>query len=443
MAQIIQTGTAIAVTYGTGIVNSGLGGILGGSLGPRIRRTKHEISKLEAMQDTAKRVKEKSEKELEKAQEWAESGEILLDVAILSNQDVPDAAKQPVKTTADKIQIITEDRFSSALVCKQLDQLKSSLKIDKANQGSSYAQMVMGGAQIAVATSSIGHVAGVVAKAVVGFSFLSSLLYLGASIYGFAVAINQLSDNRNKQTQINNLITQTQSFKTTSKNEEEAFNSVKDSEILMLQHSLDALKAEEALLLQQRNSQGINIIAALLSLAAMALFSAGPQGTVYYALLAGSVLLPLIAIAYSTYSMNEKKYMEELQRLLQKAPSMLELPTENIGHETQALATNLIQRLVSIIVTDNDVRTRLNELLEKLDKCEDAAARMEGLKKLYSYMMQLQERSNKVDLQSRLKVADLAHEDLAPKKEKEVEPTHIEPAWINVLAFNSELASHL
>ena len=412
MAQIIvPTITALAVTYGAGATNTLLGGGLGFFLGRRVQRIDKEIAKLKEIQASEKRFKKAREKEKEELIKASEKP--LGRSRVLSDKADPKVPKQPVQTTADKIKIITEDRFSSSLVSKQLTQLEKTRRIDKANQGSCYAQMAMGAGQIAVATSSIGHVAGIVAKAVIGFSLLSSLLYLGASAYGFARAIAQLSDNRKKQEVINRAIEQIEYLKTESPREKQTFNSVKEAELALLQHSLKALKAEEGLLIQQRNSQLINIIAALLSLAAMALFTVGPQGIVYYALLAGSILLPLIALGYSAYSMNEKKYMAELHHLLQNAPSMLQFPQDKeIGKDTLALVEHLLEKIVSLEVTDPSAREELRTLFQDLKTETNAEIRLKSLKELYAYLMKLQERSNKVDLEFRLKIEGMSMEEL-------------------------------
>lgn len=408
---IVPTATALATTYGAGIANVGMGGLFSGLLGRRVQRIDKEIAKYKECQRINKEL-QKISNTIKIDKESEERSEILFEADALSSESDPKASEaKPLHETANKIKEICEDHFTDALITKQIKQLNSARKIDRANQGSSLAQLVMGAGQIAVATSSIGHVAAIVSKAVIGFSFLSSLLYLGASIYGCATAMSELSENRQKQEEIKAVLEQ---LKTLLSNNPE-FKELNSAEINMLTESLNALKTEEALLIQQRNTQAINIIAALLSLVAMALFTAGPQGTVYYAFLAASIILPLVAVGYSYFSMSEKKYIQQEVIALLKNSPVPEINLENAKEEDLLAFETLLSKLVSLEVSDPEKRKELNDFFQKLPK-ESVEAQRASVKKLYTYLFKLHQRLQHEDLTRRLKVEGLSREEVAPKK---------------------------
>jgi hypothetical protein len=406
---IIPTLTVLTVTYGAGATNSAMGGFFTGSLEQRIRRILERIKFYETMKRECANL-EKPEKE---------DSDILLDSRKLESIAKPiDPKTTPTQKTVDKIIGISDDNFTTTLISKHLTQLKDTLRTDRANQLSSAAQMAMGVGQIAVATSAIGQATAIVAKAVTGFSFISSILYLGASVYGLGAAVSQLFDNRQKQAEINLAI---QTLSETQNGPE--LDPIRRQEIEILSSSLEMLQTEEALLVQQRNSQAINSVAALMSIAALALFTAGTQGVgplIYYALLAGSVLLPLIALGYSTSSMNESKYANELAALLAKLPSITKTLIKKANSEVLEDYNFLIARIINFKNDDFQMRQDFNNLLDTLKKeleqptssPEVEKERLDALNDLFNHLLKLHEGLIRDDLFCRLKVAGMSAEEI-------------------------------
>jgi hypothetical protein len=288
----------------------------------------------------------------------------------------------------------------------------------------------MGSAQVAVATSSIGHATFAVTMAAIGLSFISAIFYLGASIYGFAIAQKQLSENRQRQQAVLQAITSIQ-VKTNKAYEERVSIDTDSSWVLVreeididsaqvetLKNTLETLKTEEAFLVQQRNFQAINAVAALLSLVAVCLFTAGTQGLgpiIYYVLLAASIVLPLIAMGYSHYSMNETKYMKALQDQLDRFP-LAWAAVKIDKNTTPESLLDLIIPMLNLEITDPATRKKVKELLENfIDRLSlsNAEEQKKKLHELFTYLTTLQDRLIKEDLYCRLKIAGMTLDDLA------------------------------
>lgn len=398
---IISTAAGIAAAYGAGTANCVGGGAMGLVARPRLERAAHEVAKYKILKNDIQQYRQER-------QARPTSGD-------------------PFHDTVDKIKIATEDCFESALISRQVKHAESSYRVDKANQASFYAQSVMGGAQVAVATSSIGHATFAVTMAAIGFSFISAIFYLGASIYGFAIAQKQLSENRQRQQDVLQAIGSSQAKNNTDY--EECVSTGPDSDILVqneididtaqvegLKNTLEALKTEEAFLVQQRNTQAINIVAALMSLVAVCLFTAGTQGigpAIYYVLLAGSILLPLIAMGYSHCSMNETKYMKALQDQLDRSAWK---PVKIDENTTPESLLELIIPMLNLEVTDPEARKEVKKLLDTLISLLESPVGQEQTKKLhelFEYLQTLHDRLTKEDLYCRLKIAGMTPADLA------------------------------
>ena len=215
------------------------------------------------------------------------------------------------------------------LISKRLRYERAMQRIDRSNQASIFFQGAQGVGQIASATAELGHATLAVAKTATYFSLISSFFYLAASVYGLIAFSLQLSKNRDAQAHIHTLLEEINSYPSPA---EDATSVVRGKDQLTnvekdrLKKELAALKSEENLLIQSRNFQLINAIAALMGATATILYLLGTHGfgvIAYYALTVGSGVLPLAAMGYTHFSTNTKKHQQTLANILEQGEAPL------------------------------------------------------------------------------------------------------------------------
>jgi hypothetical protein len=207
--------------------------------------------------------------------------------------------------------LTTLNRYQT-FVSKRLKQERSAQKIDRGNQVSFFFQAIQGMGQIAQATGRVGPALTALGALVTGFSLISSLFYLGASVYGVISFSEQLSKNRAAQL---DLIVK--------------LNAHTPLEGDSIKKEIKALQSEEKLLIQSRNAQLLNIVGALMGIAATVLVLIGPQAIpllAYYSLMAlfvsGAIAFPILAIGYAAHSTNAKKHTATLAEILEQRDSL-------------------------------------------------------------------------------------------------------------------------
>ena len=220
-------------------------------------------------------------------------------------------------SSLDKAKYCMTLHLYGELVRKRLDTEKTLLSIDQANRASFATQALSGAGQIAVATAEIGQAGVAVMNAASGFSLLSSIFFLGASLRGIYAFSRDLLKNRAALKELEDRKKALEQNKDKG-SVEKAFC---ESEIARLNEASEALKIEKAFLKQTLNYHIINALAGLLGLAATILFIYGTQGlgligiVAYYSLVGASSALPIIAMIYKARSTNETSYLEKLANL--------------------------------------------------------------------------------------------------------------------------------
>lgn len=418
VAPIISTAVGIAATYGAGVVNVAAGVGLAAVARPSIQRAAKELAMYKTLKNQIHPIKQEPEATAE------EHGAILLD-DIAVKEEPP---KPKVEDSVDKIKSVTDECFRSAVISKQFNQVQGTYRVAQANQASLYAQAALGVSQVAVATSSIGNATLAVTNVAIGFSFLSAIFYLGASIYGFASAYKQLSENKQRQKDVLKAIESIQAI--TGKTYDKSISVDPDSDMIVqsevdvdtamveqLNKTLVSLQTENALLVQQCVAQAINAFAALLSIVAISLFTAGTNGTaplIYYTFLIASIVLPFIAMGYSQCSMNETKYMKALQEQLDKfrlAWNAVEIDKNTITQPILELTCTML----NLEITDPTARKKIRELFQTfINDIEKLTPekQIEKLKELFKYLTKLQDELMQQDLDSRLRMTGMKRSDI-------------------------------
>jgi hypothetical protein len=259
----------------------------------------------------------------------------------------------------------------------RLKQEKTLQTIDKLNRISASSQILAGAGQIASATALLGEASSAIANAALGFSLVSSLFFLGASLYGVYFYSRELSKNAEKQQTLlerkKELTGQT--FDGTSSSEKTTMNAFVLSELANIESQLTILKNEEALFKQSRNFHLFKTLAATMSITATVLVLVGTQGIgfgavcAYYGLVAMGGSLPFVAMAYRHFSANEKRYLIALSKVLhQKIPPLPNLSSIQNQHALEWILKMLKKNFESFQRGTTKEVAWIQEFLEQIDR---------------------------------------------------------------------------
>ncbi len=368
-SSIVSKACQIAVAYGSGSVNTLVGAGVATQYSSPMGQRAHEIERLQKMLNFVKRqlsiqtnqamphpeeqdsilIKSDSSRDLNiyETEEdssmredsyLASSATILVDENDQEIDPVPGwikLLKKGKEVSTTRMDTLTKTKYCMTLhqlrdvLHKRLDYENNLQSIDQSNRASSISQGMAGIGQIASATCQAQGVSIAAMNVASGFSILSSIFFLAASLRGIYSFSKQLSANSVMQKSLQEKMKEVVRSKPSASmgySEKRVLDEFALSELLKLQQGLDILQNEEALLKHSRNYHLINTVGAILGLGATVLFIVGTQGIgliAYYGLVGLGTGLPLLAMAYKKYATNEAKHVVTLSKLFDQRPPRL------------------------------------------------------------------------------------------------------------------------
>ena len=232
---------------------------------------------------------------------------------ILGNKPISSSSVLRLTSPDKEIIALVLDIYEK-IILKRIESEKGSSSIDKRNVASCVAQGLSGVGQVAAQSIKAGTAHALAASAASGFSFFSSVFFLGASLKGMYSSSNELSKNKTRQGEILDVLNKLGNFeddpgfsnlpsatKESFKAETAIAHKIIASENQRLKKELEHLKKEGNRLEKTYYYHCINALGAFFCVMTSVLFIIGMPGAsiiIYYAAMLLGSLLPLAAMAY-------------------------------------------------------------------------------------------------------------------------------------------------